>query len=739
MSTATVDRRAFLRVSAIAGGGMMIAAYFEPIELLAQQGRGGGPPAPPLEPNTFISIAADGKVTIIGKAPEIGQGMKTMLPMAIAEELDVDWTDVKVEQGDFNAKYGPQSAGGSRGTPTNYEPMRRVGAAARAQLLAAAAATWNVPVAELTTKSGKVMHAASNRSIGYGPLAADAAKLPVPDLASLKLKDPKSFTIIGKSIGGVDTPAIVTGKPLFGIDVKRPGMLYAVFEHCPVFEGKATSANLDEIKKLPGVKHAFIVEGGTVNPGASSGVAIVADTWWQAQTARKSLKVVWDNGPAAGDSSVGFAAKAAEFSKGAPQASLRADGDVAAALAGAAKTVEAEYFYPFLSHAPLEPMNCTAHLHDGKLELWVGTQTPSGGAPAAGRAIGLDANAVTLHMVRMGGGFGRRLTNDYLPEAAVIAKQVGVPVQLRWTREDDMGHDFYRPAGFHYFKGGVDASGKLSAWADHFVTFTPIGGPEPARPASSASMGATEFPSRFVPNFSLGQSMIPFGVPTGAMRAPGSNGYAFAIQGFLDELAIAANKDPMQFRLDLLAAPQLGEAQRGGFDAARMTGVVKLAAEKSGWGKRQLPKGTGMGISFHFSHSGYFAEVIEASVDASKKVKINKVFVAGDIGRQIINPGAAERQLQGGIIEGLGYAMSLEIAIDGGRATPLNFAQYQLPRMRQMPTAIESHWVLSDNDPTGLGEPALPPVMSALVNAIYAATGQRLRSLPLSKHGYSWA
>ncbi|HET9371876.1 MAG TPA: molybdopterin cofactor-binding domain-containing protein, partial [Vicinamibacterales bacterium] len=482
---------------------------------------------------------------------------------------------------------------------------------------------------------------------------------------------------------------------------------------------------------------------GTVNPGASSGVAIVADTWWQAQTARKSLKVVWDNGTAATDTSAGFAAKATEFAKGAPQSSLRADGDVAAAFGSAAKTVEAEYSYQFLSHAPLEPMNCTAHVHDGKLELWVGTQTPSGGAPAAGRAIGLEASAVTLHMVRMGGGFGRRLTNDYLPEAAVIAKQVGVPVQLRWTREDDMGHDFYRPGGFHFFKGAVDAAGKLSAWQDHFVTFTRAGVPPPQggqpQPAPSASMGAGEFPARFVPNFAVGQSLIPFGVPTGAMRAPGSNGYAFAIQGFLDELAVAANKDPLQFRLDLLGAPQIGEAPRGGLDPARMIGVLKLVAEKSGWGKRQLPKGTGMGISFHYSHSGYFAEVIEASVDASKKVKINKIWAAGDVGRQIINPGAAERQVQGGIIEGLGYAMTLEITIDGGKATPLNFGQYQLPRMRQMPTAIETHWVLSNNDPTGIGEPPLPPVMSALVNAIFAATGQRLRSLPLSKHGYSWA
>jgi isoquinoline 1-oxidoreductase beta subunit len=747
MSTVLVDRRAFLRVSALAGGGLVIAAYWDPATLDAQRGGRG---AAALEPDAFISIAADGTVTITGKNPEIGQGIKNTLPMLIAEELDVDWTSVRVVQGDLASKYGQQSAGGSRAVPSNYEAMRRLGAAARAQLLAAAAQMWSVPASELTTSPGRVMHAGSSRSVGYGQLAATAAKLPAPALDSVTLKDPKDFRIIGTPIPGVDNHALVTGQPLFGIDVKVPGMLYAVFEQCPIFEGTALSANVDDITKLPGVRHAFIVPAGE---GVSSGVAIVADTWWAAESARKTLKVTWDGGATANDSTARFDREAQAFSSQPPQSVTRQDGDVEAGLAGAAKVVEGAYAYPFLNHAPLEPMNCTAHFTPGaggvggKLELWVGTQTPGSGAPQAATAVGIDAADVTLHMTRMGGGFGRRLYNDYLPEAARISKQVGAPVQLRWSREDDMGHDLYRPGGYHFLKAGIDGSGKLVAWRNHFVSFTANG----RGTASSANLSGTEFPSRFVPNFLTGVSMIQFGVPTGAMRAPGSNAIAFVMQSFIDELAHAAGKDPVQFRLDLLATAQIqeppgGGAGRGGrggggggYGADRMTGVLKLVAEKSGWGRRQLPKGTGMGVAFHYSHSGYFAEVAEVTVDAAKKVTVNHVWVAGDIGRQIINPLHAESQIQGSVIEGLGQLMTLEVTIDGGHAVQKNFNEYALPRMRNTPPVIEAHWLTSDNAPTGLGEPALPPIVPAVANAIFAATGERLRSLPISKHGYNWA
>jgi len=736
MSPLAVDRRAFLKVSAVAGGGLMISAYFEPVADLLAQGR---PPAPPLVPNAFITIARDGTVTIIGKNPEIGQGIKTALPMLIAEELDVDWNTVTVEQGDLDAKYGQQSAGGSTAVPGNYDLMRRVGAGARHMLVAAAAATWGVPASELTTASGRVIHAASTRSLGYGELADKAAALTPPDPASLTLKDPSTFKIIGQRIPGVDLDAIVTGKPLYGIDTVVPGMRYAVFQRCPVFAGKVATANLDHVKTLPGVTHAFVVEG-SATPGNQllGGVAIVADSWWQAQTARQQLQVTWNEGKTSADSTASFDTTAAQLAAKYPTAPTRADGDVEAALAGAATVVEAAYAYPFLNHAQIEPMSATASVKDGKVEIWAGTQTPGSARTLVARTLNVQPDDVTVHMMRIGGSFGRRLYNDHIVEAAWISKEIGAPVQVRWTREDDMGHDLFRPAGFHFLKAGVDASGRLTAWRNHFITFTLDG----ERATASSGMAPNEFPARFVPNYTLFTSMIPFGVPTGAMRAPGSNAIAFVSQSFIDELAHAAKQDPLAFRLAMLSGPLVtGGAQpgRGDWDPARMRGVLELVRDTSGWGTRTLPNGTAMGVAFHFSHAGYFAEVAEVAVDASKRVKVNKVWVAGDIGRQIINPLKAEAQVQGSVIDGLSHLMSFEITIEGGRAVQRNFDEYQPVRMRQAPREIEAHFVTSDNNPTGLGEPALPPILPAVCNAIFSATGTRVRSLPLSKHGFRWA
>jgi isoquinoline 1-oxidoreductase beta subunit len=746
-----VDRRSFLRISALAGGGLAIAAYFDPISGLFAQGPGRGA-APALAPNAFIKVARDGKVTIIGKNPEIGQGVKTTLPMLIADELDVDWASVIVEQGDFDPKYGGQCAGGSTAVPQTGMPMRQVGAAARQMFVSAAAATWNVPEAELTTASGKVIHAASKRTVGYGELAEKALAMTPPDPTSVKLKDPKDFKIIGKSTNGVDVPGIVVGKPMFSIDAAVPGMLYAVYQRCPVFAGKVASANLDEIKAMPGVKNAFVVEGGTALAGLVGGVAVVADSWWLAQKARQALKVTWNEGPTASDSSVAFAAKAKSMSAGTPAQVNRKDGDLDAAFGGAAHVVEGAYFYPFLSHAPLEPMNATAVFKDGKVEFWAGTQTPAGGRTLVAQTLGIQPTDVTIHMTRIGGCFGRRLSNDYLVEAAWIAKVVGAPVHLQWTREDDMGHDQYRPAGFHFLKGGVDGAGKLVAWKNHFVTFTIDG----QRATGGSGMGPGEFPARFVPNYELGTSMIPFGIPTGSMRAPGSNGIAFVIQSFIDELAHAAKQDPIAFRLALLSSPLVqaapdpnagagrgggpgGNVFAGGWDPARMTGVVQRVRDMSGWGKTKLPAGTAMGVAFHQSHAGFFAEVAEVSVTAAKKVRVNRVWVAADIGRQVINPINAEAQVQSSVLDGMSQLMSYAITIDKGRAMESNFDEYEPLRMSQTPKEIHVDFVFTDNNPTGLGEPALPPILPAIANAIFAATGDRVRTLPLMQSGYSWA
>jgi isoquinoline 1-oxidoreductase beta subunit len=738
MSTLTVSRRNFLRVSALAGGGMLLALHVDDLgEMFAQ----GFRPAA-LSPSSFIKITPDGVITIVAKNPEVGQAVKTSMVMLIAEELDVDWKDVRIEQALVDAqKYGPQNAGGSTATPTNWEPLRRVGAAGRQMMIAAAADTWGVPASELTTAAGRVHHRASNRSASYGELSTKAATLTPPELSAVTLKDPKTYTIIGKPLRRVDSKDIVTGKPIYGIDFTLPNMLHAVFEKCPVFGGKAVSANLDEIKGLPGVRHAFIVEGGTELTGLLGGVAIVADSWWQAKTARDALKVTWNEGATAAQSSAGFAAKAEEMRHQPPQFTIRQDGDVDAALAGGSKVVEGYYSYPFIAHAPLEPQNCTAHWQNGKIEIWSNSQTPQNGKRMVAQLLSIPETDITLHMLHGGGGFGRRLSNDYMVEAAWIAKQVGQPVKLQWTREDDMRHDFYRPGGFHYLKGAVDGNGRIHAWRGHFLSYG-----QGERFAASANIPATEFPAGFVPNFAIHVSNQPIGVPTGALRAPRSNAVAWVYQSFIDELAHAAGKDPLQFRLELLAIPRQpatvapgAKPPDDGFRAERMAAVVKMVGEMSGWGKRQLPKGTALGVACHYSHRGYFAEVAEVTVTADKAVKVNKVWVAGDVGRQIINPSHAENQVQGGIIDGLAELMAQEITIEKGRTVQSNFNNFQLIRHTQAPPAIEVKFNLTDNPPTGLGEPALPPILPAVCNAIFTATGQRLRSLPLTRHGYRWA
>jgi isoquinoline 1-oxidoreductase subunit beta len=744
VETTLVSRRSFLRASAIAGGGMLLAYYVEPLkEVLAAQ---FGPPVT-LLPASFITIAPNGAITIIAKNPEIGQGVKVMLPMLIAEELDADWSAVKIEQADLDpAKYGSQIAGGSTATPSNWVPMRQLGAQCRQMLIAAAADNWSVPASECTTSPSRVHHAASKRSASYGELSTKAASMPVPDAKTIAMKDPKDYRIIGKSAANPDIHKIVTGKPVFGIDHTMPGMLYANFEKCPVFGGKVASANLDEVKAQPGIKFAFVVPPGPDPAALAGGVAIVAEYWHQARHARDNvLKVEWDNGPTAKQSSELYATTADDLAKKDPGQTLRKDGDVDAAFASAEKVVEAAYSYPFLSHVPLEPQNCSAYFHDGKLELWAPSQIPAGGVSQSAAALGIQQKDITLHLTRIGGGFGRRLTNDYVVEAAYIAKQVGVPIKLLWTREQDMAHDFYRPAGFHYLKGAVDSSGKLSAWRNHFVSFG-----ENGRFAQSAGLSGDEFPARFIPNFSQLCSMMPSGVPMGAMRAPGSNAIAFVMQSFIDELAHAAGKDPLQFRLDLLAStPQpLAPPPPGTpiafapvpYDAARATAVLKSVGERSGWGKTKLPKDTAMGIAFHFSHRGYFAEVAEVRVTGGKQLKVNKVWVVGDIGSVgAINPTAAENISQGAVIEGMSHVMGYEITIDAGRAVQSNFHDYPPLRLTQAPREIDVYFVKSDNPPTGLGEPALPPMIPAVTNAIFAVTGERIRSLPLASQGYSWA
>jgi isoquinoline 1-oxidoreductase subunit beta len=725
------SRRAFLKASVIAGGGLLLDFSFPNLEAAEAKPMGAAL-------NTYIRVMPDGIVTIVAKNPEIGQGVKTMLPMLIAEEFDVDWKNVRTEQAIADGvRYAMQFAGGSTAAPMNWDPMRRVGAAGRQMMVTAAAKTWSVPESECRTASGVVTHVPSGRRQSYAALAPAAALLPAPDLNTVKLKDPKDYKIIGTSALGADSPLVVEGKPLFGIDVSIPGLKYAVFQKCPVFGGKVVSANIDAIKALPGVHDAFIVKGGSgvagfVGPldGLVDGVAIVANSWWHANKAREQLQVKWDEGATAGESSAAYAAAAAGLGKRAPATVIVNHGNVSDALSKAALVLEAEYSYPFLAHATLEPQNCTASYTGGKLELWIPTQNPEGTRTVVAGTLGLKPADITIHITRSGGGFGRRGASDFAVEAAAISKQVGLPVKLLWNRQDDTQHDFYRPAGFHFFKAGLDSKGKLIAFRDHFVTFGANG-----EPVGSAGAGPSEFPAHIVDHMEFGASFIPTGVPTGPLRAPESNGLAFAFQSFLDELALAAAKDPLQFRLDILGPPRRipSPDKRYGpppdFDTGRMSGVLELVREKSGWDKRQLPSGTGMGVAFYYSHMGYFAEVVKATVTSNGALKIDKVWIAADVGSHIINPTGAENQVQGAALDGIGQALT-KITIENGRAVQTNFHEFQLLRMNQAPP-IEVHFRKTDNPPTGLGEPALPPVIPALCNAIFAACGKRVRALPI--------
>ena len=710
-TSAPVNRRAFLQVTAIAGGGFMLASFVRSAHAATLERFASGD----FEPNAFIRISSSGTITIIAKNPEAGQGVKQSLPMIIAEELDVDWSQVTVEQAlSEESKYGVQFAGGSLSTPMNFDTHRQMGAAARAMLVAAAAKEWSVDAGECTTAHGMVLHAKSSRTLAYARLAAAAATMPVPDLKTVPLKDPKAFTLLGTRVPGVDNTAIVTGKPLFGIDVMVPGMLHAVFEKCPVFGGKVASANLEHVRRLPGVKKAFVVDGGTALDGLMPGVAIVADTWYNAKVARQSLQVKWDEGATAQQGSEWFTQRAKELLQKPAEKTVRKDGDVAAALAGAARTVEASYFYPFISHATLEPQNCTAQFSDGKLEIWAPTQTPQSGRDLVAKTMGIAGANITIHQIRIGGGFGRRLKNDYMVEAAWIAREAGAPVKVLWTREDDMRHDHYRQLGYYHLTGGVDAAGRLVAWQQHAIL---------------ENVRAGEFPARYVANYLAETSALPHGIPTGALRAPGSNGIAFVMQSFIDELAHAAGKDPLQVRLDLLT-PAVPALPADTFDAARMRGVLERVRDMSAWGAKASSAGRGKGVAFHFSHRGYFAEVVDASVNAKGDVTVHTVWVAGDIGHTITNLSGAENQCQGACIDGVSAALGQEITIVNGRVRQGNFDAYPLLRMaRAFP--VEVQFVRSANPPTGLGEPALPPVIPALCNAIFAATGKRIRQLPI--------
>lgn len=740
-SAMALSRRGFIKVTGLAGGGLALGIGLgTPRAASAQAG------ASVFDANPFVQVRPDNTVVIFSKNPDVGQGVKTAMPMIVAEELDVDWSQVVVEQADIDAaRYGQQVAGGSTSIPSNWMTLRQAGATARAMLVSAAALELGVDAADLSTGSGFVIHAASDRRVAYGDLAGRASTLPVPDAGMLTLKPRSEWKLLGRRVTGVDNEKIVTGQPLFGIDQRLPGLLYATLVKAPKIGARPVSANLDHVRSLPGVHDAFVVEGAGnpidfgVGVAALPGVAIVATSTWAAFRAADELAVTWDESAAASDSWSAAVAEAGRLAGENGAQSLADKGDVDRAIADASATAEGFYTYQFASHADLEPQNCTAWFKGDSIELWAPTQTPTMAVPAVAELLGLPAKSVTLHQLRGGGGFGRRLANDSVCEVALISRRVGRPVKAQWSREDDMGFDYYRPGGFHSFKAAIDGAGRLAAWQDHFITFGRNG-----LPISAANLSASEFPVNALPNARITQTLIESGMPSGPWRAPGSNALAFAIQCFLHECSVAAGRDHLEFLLEVfdgLPAPGAGGGGRGGrggfgggLNRERAQAVTRLAAEEGGWG-RQLPAGRGLGLAFHFSHQGHFAEVAEVSVDSNRKLTVHKVTVAGDIG-PIVNMSGAENQAQGSVVDALSTLMGLEITFEGGRVEQKNFDRYPILRISQAPE-VAVHFIQSDNDPTGIGEPAFPPAAPAICNAIYAATGHRVRTMPLTKEGYT--
>lgn len=723
-------RRDFLRLTGLAGGGLMLQFSVGDVRADAHAQASAGNAR--FAPNAYLQISTSG-ILIYATQPEAGQGVKTALPMIIAEELDAAWEDVEVRlSGVDAAAFGRQFAGGSTAVPRVWTPMRQAGAVARAMLVEAAAHRWQVPASELRTRDSHVIDASGERRISYMALAEAAARLPVPDAAQVSLKSREDFRLIGQPITGVDNHALVTGQPLFGIDHQLPDLLHAMYVKCPAIGGTVRTANVDEIRALPGVHDAFVIDGNGEVTELMSGVAIVAKDTWAAMRARRSLRVEWDETHAARDTWTQSQSRADELVGAEGAETLADNGDVDAAMAAAAQTVESVYRYAFASHAQLEPQSCTAwYKADGTLEIWASSQTPQRAVENVASALGMDSKAIMLHQVRMGGGFGRRLVNDPVCEAAAISRQVGRPVKLTWTREDDMSHDFLRAGGFHALKGGVDDAGRAIAWQNHFITFSADG----KSPVFGGNLSPTEDLGHLIKNFRLTRTQLPWASPCGFWRAPGASVFGFALQSFLHELAVAGGRDHLEFLLEILGEPRwLDPGNTWTLHTGRAADVLKLAAEKAGWG-RAMPEGRALGLAFYFSHAAHVAEVAEVSVDDNKRIRVHEVTVVSDVG-PIINRSGAENQCEGSVIDGLSAMLGQKLTHERGRVRETNFDRYPLLRMPQAPK-VSVHFIESDYPPTGLGEPVLPPVAPAVCNAVFTASGHRIRTLPISEEGFS--
>jgi isoquinoline 1-oxidoreductase beta subunit len=743
MNGTELNRRGFLKASALAGGGLMLEMSLPASVLAAELGTLVGSK----ELNVFVQIASDGQITIYSATPEMGQGVKTTLPMIIAEEMGAKWEDVQVLDAPIDAaKFGMQGAGGSTSIPRNFDTMRRMGASAREMLIGAASEAMEVKRQELEARESKVIHT-SGKSLTFGELAALAVRQPVPDPEMLSFKDPRAYTIIGTSVGGVDNLVIATGLSQFGIDTDVPGMKYASYSRCAKIGGVAISFNESEIRALPGIIDAFILEPDDRSGMATmsflkglavlrGGVAIVGEDTWSVFNAKSRLKVKWDESEASTDDWPQMVERAAQIAANetgeVKLKGVSVDEDLADKQN---RAIESFYQFPYVAHVCMEPMNCTVDFRKGAsgkpdtMEIWIPSQFPGQVKEIAENMLGVKQENVHVNPTRMGGGFGRRAVHDFAAEAMTISQRAGVPVKLTWTRTDDIHNDFFRVGGFQNMKAAIDPDGKLKAWDQHYIGFTKKG-----KSVIGSGLYGNEFSMVALDNARVTQTMMDIDTPCGAWRAPGSNTNAFVEQSFIHELSQLAGRDHVEFLLELMGSRRwISEGNVNSLNTGRAIDVIKLAAEKANWGKA-MPAGSGQGFSFYFCHAAHIAEVAEVTVDDDRNFTVKKVTVAVDVG-PIMNMSGARSQVQGSIVDGLSTMAMQQITIKDGEIEQDNFDQYPVMRIASTPE-IDIHFLQSDNRPTGLGEPALPPLAPAVTNAIFAASGVRIRSMPLSEQGF---
>jgi len=722
-----ISRREFVVRGTAAGAGVVLGVRLGPLPALAQEDAKAAKKPEPNPFDAYIHVKPDGKISLIVAKSEMGQGIRTGLAMILAEEADLDLDSVTVEQAETRPDiYAHLGTGGSGSTMESYLPLRRAGASVRELMIAAAAANWSVPAAECKTKHGAVRHEKSSRQATYGELVEAARKLPVPDPEKVKLKDEREFELIGHPVPRVDIPAKVNGSALFGLDVRVPEMLFAVVARCPTFGGKPARFDAAKAKNVPGVREVFEIPALGAEMFTAGGIVVVADSTWSAMKGRGALEITWDRGPAVTETtdSLREALRAASQKAG---KRVRNDGDVDAVLSNGAKKIDVCYEMPLLAHATMEPMNITLHARGSDAEVWAPTQSPDWVQGTVAQVLGLKPEKVIVHTTLMGGGFGRRYMADFPAEAAQIAKAVGKPIQLVWSREDDMTHDFYRPMTCHRMQGAIDKDGRPAAWFHSLASTSIRAYWDPKAPPEEQEIGGAAQMPYAIPHVRLEFNAATSAVPRAWWRSVENSFNGFVVESFIDELAAQAAQDPFEFRKNLLVKPPDWKAKNeDDVDPARLRAVMELAAEKSGWGK-PLPRGKGRGIAAFCSFGSYFAEVAEVTVGASD-FKIDRVVAAVDCG-QIVNPESVRSQTEGAIIYGLSAALKNEITIKNGAVEQTNFDAYDPIRISEAPP-IEVHLTPSKQAPGGMGEPALPPIAPAVANAIFAASGQRLRKLP---------